>query len=125
METPKNILIVEDEPLIASLLSGSLKRSGYAVINVPTAEDALSEMQRTTFDVILLDLVLAGMHGFEFLRAIKQDERFRGIPVVIASNMGDEAEIKKGLELGAVSYIVKSNVLPPDIVAAVAKVISP
>lgn len=125
METPKNILIVEDEPLIAGLLSGSLKRSGYAVINVPTAEDALSEMQRTTFDVILLDLVLAGMHGFEFLRAIKQDERFRGIPVIIASNMGDEAEIKKGLELGAVSYIVKSNVLPPDIVAAVAKVISP
>lgn len=125
METPKSILIIEDEPLIASLLSGSLKRSGYAVINVTTAEDALAEMQRTMFDVILLDLVLAGMHGFEFLRTIKQDERFREIPVVIASNVGDEAEIKKGLELGAASYIVKSNVLPPDIVAAVAKVISP
>jgi len=125
MDTPKNILIVEDEALIAGLLSNSLKRSGYEVTNATTAEDALSEMRTTAFDVILLDLVLAGMHGFDFLRAIKQDKRFRHIPVIITSNMGDESEIQKGLALGAASYIVKSNVLPSDIVVAVAKAVSP
>ncbi|OHA09763.1 MAG: hypothetical protein A3A44_02640 [Candidatus Sungbacteria bacterium RIFCSPLOWO2_01_FULL_60_25] len=125
MEKPKNILVIEDQPLIADILANALKRSGYAVTEVTTAEDAFAEMQRTRFDAILLDLVLPDMHGFEFLRAIKQDEHFREIPVIIASNVGDEVEIKKGLALGAASYIVKANVLPEDIIAAVAKTVAP
>jgi two-component system, OmpR family, alkaline phosphatase synthesis response regulator PhoP len=114
--TPAKILIVEDEEDILELLEFNLARAGYEVEGVDSGEKALSAIRAHQPDLILLDLMLPGVDGLEVCRAIKRDPALSGVSVIMVTARGEEADIVKGLELGADDYITKP--FSPKVVAA-------
>lgn len=119
-----HILLVEDDPLVADVAFRNIKRAGFSIDAVRSGEEALDAMSRKTPDLILLDIVLPGLNGLDFLQAIRKDEKFHDVKVVIISNLGSRDDRDRGIILGADAYLVKSNVLPEDIVAEIRKILS-
>lgn len=102
-------LIVEDEEVLLRAMYLNLHNEGYTVATATDAESALDIADRIKPNLILLDLILPKMDGFEFLKKIKSIPTLKKIPVIILSNLGDEADIEKARKLGAVDYFVKAN----------------
>lgn len=111
----KKVLMVEDDMLLSELLGGKLSER-FDLLQAQSGEAALDILRTTIPDLILLDIRLPGIDGFEFLRRIKADPKTAGIHVVILSNFGEEDDIKKGKDLGAEQYVVKVSLLPNEIV---------
>jgi two-component system phosphate regulon response regulator PhoB len=103
----EQILVVDDEEDILELLTYNLAREGYQVTGALTGEDALNKIRSTTFDLIVLDLMLPGIDGLEVTKTLKNDPKARDIPIVMLTAKGEEADIVTGLELGADDYITK------------------
>jgi len=106
MAKPK-VLIVEDEPHIVLSLEFLLDRAGYETVSAADGETALELVRRLRPDVVLLDIMLPRLNGYEVCRALKADPVLRPVPVIILSAKGQEVEVVKGLELGATAYITK------------------
>ncbi len=117
----KKVLSIEDDVFLSSLVSGKLIEAGFAVITAGTGADGLSKVKIEHPHLILLDLMLPDMGGFEILEKIKADPESKMIPVVILSNLGGREEIEKGIQLGAASYLVKSNILPHEVAEMVSQ----
>lgn len=106
----KNILIVEDDPILGKLIFQKLKRTKqYNVILSQSGDEAFQLMLNKQFDLILLDIILPGLNGFEIMQKAKENNLLDKTTVVILSNLSQKEEMKKGLDLGAKDYIVKSN----------------
>jgi DNA-binding response OmpR family regulator len=103
----KKVLVAEDEPDIRGLIVFSLQYAGYEVIEALNGEEAIELAEREQPDIILLDVRMPRMNGYEACSVLKAQESTRGIPVVFLSARGQETEIKRGLELGAEEYILK------------------
>jgi len=103
----KHILVVEDEEDIQELISYNLKKEKYTVQEVFSGEEAIDYVLAKTPDLILLDLMLPGIDGFEVCRRLKNNETSREIPIIMLTSKGEESDIVAGLELGADDYIVK------------------
>lgn len=101
------MLIVEDEPNIVLSLEILLQRAGYETASSTDGEAALELIRRTRPDVVLLDIMLPKMNGYEVCRVVKSHPALSSIPVVMLTAKGQEVEILKGLELGASAYIAK------------------
>lgn len=104
---PQTILVAEDQQHIRSLIEYKLRNSGYTVIGVEDGITALRKAAEIKPDLILLDIMMPLMTGFEVLAALKQNEATRHIPVVLVTAQSKEDEIVKGLDLGAEDYITK------------------
>ncbi len=102
-----NILVVEDEKDILELVTYNLTREGFHVIGVDSGEKAISSINNTIPDLILLDLMLPGVDGFEVCKYMKNQAETRNIPIVMMTAKGEESDIVTGLELGADDYITK------------------
>lgn len=107
MKQQGDILIIEDESTFRLLLTETLKGEGFGVRETGTGEGALAETARRTPDLILLDLILPGLSGFEVLKRLKAAPATRDTPIIILSAMAETEDRVKGLQLGAVDYIVK------------------
>lgn len=119
------ILIVEDDSLLLRMYQKKLEKDGYEVITAVDGEAGVQSASENKPDMILLDILLPKKSGFEVLEELKSDNETKDIPVVILSNLGNsEADIERGLELGAVAYLIKSQVVPSDVVAKVKEVLS-
>lgn len=105
----KKILFIEDEPDLQKTLGDLLTKEGYEVISALDGETGLRLAQTQTPDLIILDLILPRVHGFEVLKALKDNEETKNIPVIILTNLEDMADIEQALELGAKTYLVKAN----------------
>lgn len=101
------ILAVEDEEDIRELLEFNLSRHGFDAASAESGEDALELINKNRPDLVLLDLMLPGMDGFEICRQIKGQEATKNIPVIMLTARGEEADVVKGLELGADDYMTK------------------
>jgi DNA-binding response OmpR family regulator len=104
----KKILIVEDDQFLHKILVMKIKQEGFDIVSAYDGEEALKKMKETP-DLILLDLILPQMSGFEFLGEIKLKDEFKKIPVVVLSNLGQEEDIERAKSLGAQDYLVKAN----------------
>ena len=103
-----HILVVEDEEDILELISYNLRREGYVVTRAASGESALHALRQGDLpDLVLLDLMLPGMDGFEICRRLKQETDTAACPVIMLTAKGEEADIITGLELGADDYITK------------------
>lgn len=111
----KSVLIIEDDILLVSVLAKNIEKAGYHVESVGNAEEALKRLEGYRPEIILLDILLPGLNGFDFLQIVKKDERLNGIPIIILSNFGSKDDIDKGLVMGADAYLIKANVMPEDI----------
>lgn len=104
------ILIVEDDIMLNKIYQTKLSLLGYQVLAAYDGEEGLAMMKAHQPHLVLLDLMLPKKNGFEVLEAAKQDMATSRIPVIILSNLGQESDIRRGAELGAVDFLVKSNV---------------
>ncbi|MCM8796042.1 MAG: response regulator transcription factor [Candidatus Omnitrophica bacterium] len=103
----KRILIVEDDKNISKLVKYNLEKQGFDCFTTSSAKEALEVLNRYPIDLIILDIMLPGMDGFEACRSIKQDNRLKHIPIIMLTAKGEEVDRIVGLELGADDYIVK------------------
>ena len=124
MNTPsltKSVLVVEDDAFLVKAYQMKFQKEGLDVLVAKDGKEALSFLEKEPPNVLLLDLMLPGMSGFELLTAIRANERWKNIRVLILSNLGQPQDIARGKELGVVEYIVKANVKIADVVEKVKK----
>lgn len=120
----KKILIIEDEKTLRFLLAQILIEEGFDVEEVIDGEEGIKKLKEGSKpDLILLDLLLPGIDGYEVLSRIKRDLNYESIPVIILSNLGQKEEIEKGLKLGATDYLIKAHFTLQEIVEKIKKVL--
>ena len=107
IETEESILIVDDNPLNIKLIFRTLQNTGYTVLVAQNAEAALASISRSLPDLILLDVMMPGMNGFEMCQRLKSDEATKAIPVIFMTALSDTAYEVKGFQFGAADYISK------------------
>ena len=103
----KNILIVDDEKDILDLLSYNLELAKYKTKSIQNGIEVFQELEKTNYDLILLDLMLPGMNGIEVCKKLKKKTSTSSIPIIMISAKGEERDIVRGLEIGADDYISK------------------
>lgn len=101
------ILVAEDERDIRDLIAFTLRFAGYEVVTVPNGAEAVEVVNQEMPDLILMDVRMPRMTGYEACAAMKADEAVKHIPVVFLSAKGQESEIRSGLDAGAVEYMLK------------------
>ncbi|MFC1548726.1 response regulator transcription factor [Candidatus Omnitrophota bacterium] len=117
----RSIVIVDDDPDIVSTLSDYFKEEGFEVDGVPTAEKLFKFLHTHMPDLIILDIILPDMNGFQVCKNLKESEQFSTIPIIILSGQDRDADQIFGLDLGAIDYLVKPY--SPDVLLAKAKTI--
>lgn len=117
------VLLLEDDVLLTELLEKKFSQSGISFFAVGTASGATDILEKEKIDAILLDVILPDADGLEFLKNLKQNPKFKSIPVIIISNLGQSEEIQNGLSAGADSYLVKANVTTDEIVSVLKKIV--
>ena len=105
----KKILIIEDESALQKTLGEVLSQQGYEILSALDGEVGLKLAQSKKPDLILLDMVLPKIHGFDVLKKIKDNPETKEIPVIVLTNLESIEDIKKAIELGATTYLVKAN----------------
>ncbi len=103
----KNVLIVDDSATDTHLLGEMLKKNGYTVLTATSGEEGIAKAKKDKPDLVLMDIVMPGMSGFEATRAISKDPETSAIPVIICSTKGQETDKAWGLRQGARDYLVK------------------
>lgn len=121
MKISKKILIIEDEKTLAKALELKLTHSGFDVKTVFNGEDGIEQIEKISFDLILLDLIMPRMDGFTVLKTLKTN----GVvtPVIVLSNLSQEDDIKRSRQFGAVDFFIKSNTPITTIVERVIKLL--
>ncbi|PIR70701.1 MAG: response regulator [Candidatus Niyogibacteria bacterium CG10_big_fil_rev_8_21_14_0_10_42_19] len=112
----KKILVIDDDQFLLDIIKRKLVEAGFAVNSCLEAEKAFDILRNDHPDIILLDLILPGMDGFEFMRIKNNDPRLADIPVIVISNLGQQSDIDHAMELGAKDYIIKANYTPSEFI---------
>lgn len=120
MPNGKKVLIIEDDKFLSLVLKSKLERDGFSVSEAVDGEEGLAKARSENPDIILLDLILPKMSGFEFMEVVRTDPELMKIPVLVASNLGQDSDIQKAKSLGVQDYFVKA-VTPVDQIAAMVK----
>jgi DNA-binding response OmpR family regulator len=121
MADQKNILLVEDEPLLANLLKQRLEREGFGVTLARDGAEGLRLLQEGEYLLLLLDIILPKISGFELMETMKSDLKLAKVPVIIISNLGQDSDVARGQSLGAAAYFVKAKVSIDELIAEVKK----
>jgi DNA-binding response OmpR family regulator len=119
------IFLIEDDPLMARFYERTLKLNNYAIEVALDGEEAIAKlaMMEEKPTLILLDLMMPKLSGFDVLRHLKQKDELRNIPVVVLTNLAKQEYVDKAIELGAVTYLVKGQYTAKEVVAKVAELI--
>ncbi|MFH1036726.1 MAG: response regulator [Patescibacteria group bacterium] len=119
----KTILVIEDDKFLRELMSQKLVKEGYKISEAVDGEEGLKKIKEEKPGLVLLDLILPGIDGFEVLSRAKADPEIGKIPVIILSNLGQREDIEKGLKLGATDYLIKAHFTPGEIIDKIKKII--
>ena len=117
----RKVLIIEDDNFLLDLEATKLKSEGYIVISASTGEEGIERIYDEGVDLVLLDLILPKIDGFEILKKIKEDDKLKKIPVIIFSNLSDSKDIDRAKDLGATDFMVKSNFTLDELVKHISK----
>jgi DNA-binding response OmpR family regulator len=117
----KKILFIEDESALQKTFGDILKNKGYEIAKALDGESGLRLAKEERPDLILLDLILPRMDGFNVLKGLKASEETKSIPVIILTNLEETEDIQKALELGATTYLVKSSYTLEEVVKKIEK----
>ena len=115
--------MVEDEDFIRDLFKRQLDLSGFSTDAFGTGQDGLAAITKNAYDLVLLDIMLPDINGLQILQSIRQNPVTKNIVVVLLTNLGQDAVIKQGFELGADGYLVKAAYTPDQIVQEVKNII--
>ena len=117
------ILLVEDEDFLRRIFKLRLTAEGYEVTDVDSGEAAWEALKASVPHLIILDLYLPSMNGFEFLQRLKAHPALSRVAVLILSGLGQDADIRKGLELGAKEYVIKTKLTPAELLEKVSRLL--
>ena len=117
----KKILFIEDEEALQKTFGDVLKKEDYKVINALNGEIGIRMAKTENPDLILLDIMLPGIDGFEVLRELKSNPNTKNIPVIILTNLEKPNDVEKALSLGATTFLVKTNYGLEDLVEKIKK----
>ncbi len=115
----KTVLVVEDDKYLREVLVEKLKKEGFDVIEAVDGEAGLASTAKKKPDIVVLDIILPLMNGFDYLEAKGKDTVIRDIPVIILSNLGQKEDVERGMKLGAKDYIVKAHFTPNDLIVKI------
>ena|SRR3989338_9780238 len=117
----KKILIIEDEEIILNLLEKKLSREGYDVSSARDGLEGLKMMREKKPDLILLDIIMPRMGGFEVMEEMQKDGELKKIPIIVVSNSGQPVEVDKAQALGAKDWLIKTIFDPQEVLDKVVK----
>jgi DNA-binding response OmpR family regulator len=121
---PKTIFIIEDDAFLQGLEATKLKKEGFNVETAADVEEVKKIIEKKSkVDLILLDLMLPGVDGFEVLKIIKKEKNLSDTPVIVFSNLSEEKDIEKAKKIGISEYMVKSNFNLDELVGKVREMI--
>jgi len=118
------ILVVEDDDFLKKLITQRLEHEGFKAEGVPEGKAALEFLKKTTPILVVLDLLLPGVDGFQVLQEIRENQRLKGLPVIVLSNLGEQEHINRAKMLGADDYLVKAHFTLGEIMEKINKLIS-
>jgi len=119
---PKKVLLIEDDEFIRDLYKRQLDMCDMFTYAFSNGSDGLKSAQENQYDLILIDIMLPGMNGLDVLRNLKATDATKNIPVILISNLGQDAVIKEGFALGAIGYLIKATFTPDQIVQEITKI---
>ena len=117
----EKILIIEDDKFLRDLLVKKLTEENFSVVTAIDGEEGIKKIQEVNPSLILLDLILPGINGFEVLKKTKENPATKEIPVIVLSNLGQKEDIERAIELGSEDYLVKAHFTLDEIVGKVKK----
>ncbi len=125
MSNPKRkILLIEDDSFLLSMYTTKFELENFIVVTAEDGEKGFEMVMKEAPDIILLDIILPKMSGFEVLKKIKSDDELKKIPVILLTNLSQKSDIEKGLGLNADDYIIKAHFTPAEVVEKAKKVLS-
>jgi CheY-like chemotaxis protein len=119
----KKILLIGDDPFIEDIYRTEFESQGIEIDVVKDGEECLKKIKKERFDVLLLDLLLPKVSGWEILEEINSNPSLKNIKVVVLSNLDQQTDIDKATKLGAVKYLIKSNYTPAEIAEEVKEIL--
>jgi len=119
----KIILVVEDDKFLRELMAQKLIKEGFKISEAVDGEEGLKKIKDKKPGLVLLDLILPGMDGFEVLAKMKEDPETSQTPVIILSNLGQREDVERGLKLGATDYLIKAHFTPGEIIEKIKNII--
>jgi len=123
-EGARRVLLAEDDRFLRRAAEARLRQHGLEVLTAVDGEEALRVARAEHPDLVLLDVVMPKLQGFEVLKALKQDDATARIPVIVLSNLGQERDVEQATALGAVAFLVKANLSLQDLVQRVDAVLA-
>lgn len=117
------ILLVEDDNFLLNMYADKFRVEGFEVFIADNGAAGLKLAKEKAPDLILLDVLLPKMSGFEVLQELNKDPRAKNIPVILLTNLSQKEEVTKGLELGAKDFLIKAHFMPQEVVAKVKSVL--
>lgn len=126
MQDAKNrskIILIEDDSFLASMYTTKLSLEGFEVFHAADGKEGIDLIKEENPDLILLDIILPKIDGFEVLELLKQNENTKEIPVIVLTNLGKKGEVEKGKRLGAVDYLIKAHFIPSEVIEKIKKII--
>ncbi|OGF18438.1 hypothetical protein A3G56_01550 [Candidatus Falkowbacteria bacterium RIFCSPLOWO2_12_FULL_45_10] len=117
------ILLVEDDNFLLNMYADKFRVEGFEVFIADNGAAGLKLAKEKAPDLILLDVLLPKMSGFEVLQELNKDQRSKNIPVILLTNLSQKEEVTKGLELGAKDFLIKAHFMPQEVVAKVKSVL--
>ena len=118
----KKILLIEDDKFLRKVIVRKLTTEGYEVVEAIDGERGIEATREEKPDLVILDLVLPEIDGFEVLATLKKDKDVFKIPVVVLSNLGDKENMERALKMGAADYLIKSSLEPSEILERINKI---
>lgn len=115
------ILVAEDDKFLKNVYVSKLQKEGFEVDLATDGESAYEKVGTFKPDLIILDIMMPKINGLEVLKKIKENPEYKNIPVIMASNLDKAEDIEKGKKLGAVDYLIKSDISITDVVARIRK----
>ena len=118
------ILLIEDDPLLLNMYAAKFELENFNVVTAEDGEKGLKLATSISPDIILLDILLPKINGFEVLKLLKENEEVKNIPVILLTNLSQKDEVKQGLSLGAEDYLIKAHFMPSEVVEKIKKIIN-
>lgn len=117
------ILLVEDDPFLLNMYATKFEIEDFQVVVAEDGDKGYKAAVKELPDIILLDVMLPKMNGFEVLEKIKSDKTVKDIPVILLTNLSQKNEIDRAMNLGAVDYLIKAHFMPSEVVDKIKKIL--